>query len=192
MAWTRERIEIPDDIVGENRELLAQEVLQFIRDRTDTGKDKNNVKFPKYSRSYINSLDFRNAGKKAGNVNIKLSGDTMAAMDVISHKKGSILIGYENGTRENNVAEGNITGSYGRNPNPGKARDFLGISKGDLSNIIKREKILDLPKEVVQEILLFTPELIKAVLSGIKKTIGVGVTLEEIRILENKNRKLGL
>lgn len=140
--WTRARIEVPDKLGGKDRELLGEEIVEFIRKRSSQGLDKDNKKFPKYSKEYINSLDFKNAGKKKTPVNLELSGDMLAAMDVISHKKGSILVGFENGTDENDRAEGNITGSYGRDPNPAKARDFLGVKKGDLKDLVKQEQSL--------------------------------------------------
>jgi hypothetical protein len=87
------KIKIPKDLVPEEREALADRVVDFIRDRTEAGLDKNNYKFPKYSKSYIKSLDFRIARKSSGKVNLRLTGDMMAAMDVLKTAPGEIVIG---------------------------------------------------------------------------------------------------
>lgn len=135
--WRKVRIKIPDDLSAKDREGLAFDVLEFIRNRTEKGKDKNNRSFKKYSTAYTESLDFSIAGKSK-KPNLKLSGDMLDDMDLLSHKKGSILIGYENGSENNAKADGNITGSYGRpSGNSKHARDFLGITKKDLKKVIK-------------------------------------------------------
>ena len=129
--WQRFRISAPDNFTPGMREALGREVTEFIRKRSEAGKDKDNNKFAKYSKEYTKSLDFNNAGKSKGNVNLTLSGDMLIALDVLSHKKGSILIGYKNGTEENAKADGNVRGTYGKpSPIPGKARDFMGIYGG--------------------------------------------------------------
>jgi hypothetical protein len=133
--WQKFRVDAPDDFGPSMREALGREVTEFIRKRSESGRDKNNKKFPKYSKSYKESLDFKNAGKTS-KVDLTLSGDMLIALDIISHKRGSILIGYENGSEENDKADGNVTGSYGKSsPRPSKARDFMGISQSDLEKL---------------------------------------------------------
>jgi hypothetical protein len=120
----------------EQRLKLADLVIEHIVDRTQRGLDKDGNPFPKYSKSYINSLDFKNAGKSPGKVDLQLSGDMLASIKLLSQRNGNLMIGFENGTTENSKAEGNIEGSYGRSPNPSKARDFLGIDKQKLNQLI--------------------------------------------------------
>lgn len=134
--WVRTKIEIPEYLKPDEREELGLRILQFIRQRSAKGLDKDNNPFPKYSPSYKNSLDFKIAGKSS-KVNLKLSGDMLAALDLLNHRKGELLIGFENGTEENDRAEGNILGSYGKDPDEKKARDFLGIDPKDLAKLIK-------------------------------------------------------
>jgi hypothetical protein len=123
---------------------LGKEIVEFIRQRTEsgigvkeTGRGFKNASFPPYSKIYKQSLDYKIAGK-SGNVNLTLSGDMLIALDVLSHKKGSVVIGYEKGSEENDRAEGNILGSYGGSPNPRRARNFLGISDADLATILEK------------------------------------------------------
>lgn len=137
--WQRVKIAIPDYLSPDERQALAFEILNFIRERTQKKNvDKNNRPFPAYSSSYAKSLDFKIAGKSKGSVDLTLSGDMLGALDLLSHKKGELLIGFENGSQENARADGNIRGTYGQSkPNSSKARDFLGISPTDLKTILK-------------------------------------------------------
>lgn len=134
--WRRIRIDVPDWLSPSDREQLADDIIETIRRRTDSGRDKDGNKFPGYSKSYVKSLDFKIAGKSKGDVNLQLSGDMMASLELLSHRRGSIMIGFENGTPENDRADGNITGSYGGSPNPRKARDFLGIESDELESLL--------------------------------------------------------
>lgn len=136
MAWQKTRIEIPEDFGPQEREELAFEILEFIRNRAAKGKGIGGKLFPEYSKAYKESLDFSIA-RKGSTPNLKLSGDMLDAMDLLSHKKGSILIGFENGSEENGKAEGNQLGSYGRSPDKKKARPFLGVTKKELDKILE-------------------------------------------------------
>lgn len=129
-------LEIPEDLTPTQRLQLADLVIEHIVDRTKRGLDKDGDPFPKYSKEYIKSLDFKNAGKSASRVDLTLSGDTLAALALISQRNGQLIVGYQNGTRENDIAEGNILGSYGGSPNASKARDFLGIEGQKLAELI--------------------------------------------------------
>jgi hypothetical protein len=151
--WQRIRIDIPEHFTPAQREYIADEIIEHIKTRSESGKDKNGRAFKRYSKSYKESIDFEIAGKTA-KVDLTLSGDMLADLSLLSHKKGSILIGYENGTEENARADGNITGSYGRKSgNIKKARDFLGIQPNKLKGIIKkvpdRVSLLGLIREAI-------------------------------------------
>lgn len=135
--WQRFSIDIPDNYGPSEREAIAQDVIQFIQERTKNGLNKNNRAMPGYSKEYIQSVEFRAAGKDAGKVDLTLTGDMLGALDLISHQPGKLLIGFENGTFENAKADGNIRGTYGRNKATKKRRDFLGITKSDLARILE-------------------------------------------------------
>lgn len=125
--WQRFRLDAPEDFTPGMREALGKEVVEFIRRRTESGKDKNGDKFIKYSKAYINSKAFKIAGKSPSKVNLTLSGDMLIALDVLSHKSGSVLIGFEKGSEENARADGNV-----------QTRDFMGIGDKDLENLIDK------------------------------------------------------
>lgn len=157
MAWQRTRIKVRKDLDKLQRQAVGLEIIEHIKKRTAKGLDKSGNpwkgKAGTYSKSYANSLDFKIAGKSKGKVNLELSSEMMNSIKVLSHEKGSILIGYDKGDKQLNAkVEGNRKGTYGQSkPIRGKQRDFLGIEKYKLTEIQNqydyklddREKIRD-------------------------------------------------
>jgi len=147
MAQIKTTIQIPEGFRPADREAIADAVVEFIRDRTTKlNLDKRNRPFPGYSDKYMDSLDFAIGGKSPGKVDLQLSGDMMASLQVLRTSPRDITIGFPAGDKAiNGRAEGNIEGTYGQpRPIKGKKRDFLGITNKDLSNIVKRyEKVKD-------------------------------------------------
>jgi len=136
MSQQKLHLDIPPDLRPRQREELADLVIEHIVERTQSGKDKDGKQFKGYSKAYMKSLDFRNAGKSK-KVDLQLSGDMLAAIELLREKNGSLTIGFQKGSEENERAEGNITGSYGREANSSKARDFLGIKSAKLRELIE-------------------------------------------------------
>lgn len=166
-------VEIPDGYGPREREAIASDIIDKIVERTLDGKDKNGRKFAPYSKGYSESLDFKVAGKTK-TVNLQLSGDMLASLELVRHQKGLLRIGYS-GSKSDNIekakAEGNILGTYGqKTPIPGKARDFLGLPKTAIDSIVKEyplknkeelaakveqtEKTISLAEQVVEAIRL--------------------------------------
>lgn len=137
--WQKIKIDLSGyGLSPDQKDEVADLIIERIVNRTDQGKDKNNRPFKEYSDSYKESLDFKIAGKKGKPVNLQLSGDMLAALSVLDKTSRSVTIGFENGSEENAKADGNIRGTYGNpSPNPKKARDFLGITIKELTDIIK-------------------------------------------------------
>lgn len=127
---------MPKGLTKKQRQAIADLAIEFMVDRTLDGIDVNGKRFPKYSKEYIDSLDFKNAGKKPGKVDLQLSGDMLASIGLLKETDGKIVVGIPAGTDEADRAEGNILGSYGGDPDPKKARRFLGIKKDNLKKII--------------------------------------------------------
>ena len=67
-------------------------------------------------------------------------------LKVLETKKGQIVIGFDKDDPVNDRAEGNILGSYGGDPDPKKARNFLDVSDKEIANILK-----DYPLDNVRE-----------------------------------------
>ena len=137
VRWQRFTLDIPEHLDGAQRLQLADDIIETIKRRTEAGKDKNGKSFPGYSKTYIESLDFKVAGKSPNRIDLTLSGDMLAALQLLGHEDGKLTIGFEPGTEENARADGNIRGAYGGDPNPRKARDFLGIAPKELDKILR-------------------------------------------------------
>ena len=139
MAWQRIKVKVSTLLNPDLRKRLGEEIVDIIKARTEKGLDKNNDKFPPYSIAYINSREFKAAGKRRNKVNLILTNEMMDSLKVLGHSLGSITIGFDKNDEEVNAkAEGNILGSYSGQPNKGKARDFLGIKKEEFSKIENR------------------------------------------------------
>lgn len=107
-------------------------ILSHITTRTLNGFDKNNKKFKKYSKDYA---EIKGVG--VNDVDLTFSGDMLSELELVGHKAGEITIGYRDPSDElAGKVEGNRSGSYGKDPDPKKARDFLGIAKDDLDVLI--------------------------------------------------------
>lgn len=141
--WQRFIIEIPEEYTARERRAIAQDIIDRIVERTQDGKSKRGKQFAGYSKAYAESLNFKIAGKSKGDVNLTQSGDMLGALDILEQKVGSITIGFENGSPENGVADGNIRGTYGQGSQVGPKRDFLGITKNELKAILSEYPIKD-------------------------------------------------
>lgn len=128
MTWIREKIKLPKTFKPKDRVKIAEVIIDHIINRSVAGLDKNNKKFPGYSKEYAEKK-----GVGQGDVDLILSGEMLESIQLLSHKSGEVVIGFDKSDEElNGKAEGNILGSYGREPNKKKARDFLGMPDDEL------------------------------------------------------------
>jgi hypothetical protein len=138
-------VDIGSGYTPNQRKKIAAELIDVMITRSEqgmgvygSGKNLTKRKFPKYSKMYIESLDFKIAGKSPGSVNLKLSGDMLAAIDLLEDRETKLVIGFEEGSEENSRADGNIRGAYGGSPNPRKARPFLGVTAEELESVLSK------------------------------------------------------
>lgn len=99
------------------------------------GRGFSNKDFPEYEDDYI---DF----KGSSDVDLVLSSEMMENLKCLKwNNRGEIEIGYDGRKGKlNGKVEGNRTGSYGQpSPNRKKARDFIGITKADLEELLISE-----------------------------------------------------
>lgn len=136
--WQRVSIDVPKAYGPDEREAIAQDLIDYIVERTQSGKGKGGKGFAGYSDSYIHSKEFKIAGKSAGDVNLTLTGDMLADLKLISNRAGKIIIGYENGTESNAKADGNIRGTYGKSKASGPRRDFLGLTETEIQKVLDK------------------------------------------------------
>lgn len=136
MTWVREKIKIPTSIKPKDRVKISEVLINHIINRSAAGLDKNNKKFPKYTKEYA---EIKGVG--VTDVDLIMEGELLESIILLNHKAGEITIGFDKSDEElNGKAEGNILGSYGRDPNPKKARDFLGVSSDELEILIDSYK----------------------------------------------------
>jgi hypothetical protein len=136
------KVKIPKGYTANERKVIAQEIIDFVVDRTQGGKDKDNKKFKGYSKGYTNSLDFKIAGKSPGKVDLTLTEEMLNELKMVSQKDGQLEIGYDaRRTKLNGKVEGNVKGTYGqkyKRISKRKPRDFMGITQKDLDKILGR------------------------------------------------------
>ena len=125
----RVRLEIPSDIDNLGRRVLGQMFIDFIQDRTAKGQDINNGKFASYSKEYKDSEEFKIA-RKSSTVNLRLTGDMMASIEILSDGSGFIELGYEAGSDENDRAK------WVSDFDNGPSRDFLGMNEVDKNQVV--------------------------------------------------------
>ncbi len=117
------------------REAIAVRVIDKIKERTQSGVDKNGEKFAPYSKEYKKSAAFKIAGK-GSTVDLTLTEDMLDSIQILTNGSKKTDIGFERGTVENGKADGNIRGTYGKDRKVGPSRDFLGITKAELRTIL--------------------------------------------------------
>jgi len=74
----------PVRITNALKEHIAQEIIDKILERTEKGKSLSGAKFKKYSKSYINSTEFKKYGKNPNKVDLELKGDMAENLDLLS------------------------------------------------------------------------------------------------------------
>ena len=144
------KIKVNEKYSRKEKMAIAQDIIDFVVERSLKGKDKNNRKFrPGLSTRYSKSPEGQAAGKKAGQTpNMRLSGDMLNALgELIKINRDNVEIGYKEGSQENAKADGNVRGTYGKpRPRPSMDRDFMGITEKDLKRITDRYPIDDKEK----------------------------------------------
>jgi len=116
-------------------EIIGEEIISYIIDRTLSGMDVNNKVFPGYSKEY------KEAEGKDDPPDLNLTGEMLESLEVLKvmPRAKQIQIGYPTGDGELlGKVKGNILGSYGKRPNSKKARDFLGLTDDALESILQR------------------------------------------------------
>lgn len=130
-------IDISKKYSPEERRAIASEIIDYIQERTESGKDKNNRNFKPYTKKYKEE-------KGQSNVDLFFSGDMISEIEMLQNNSGRIRIGYDRDYDGIGKVEGNILGTYGdENKKDKKPRDFLGITQADLNRILKNYPLRD-------------------------------------------------
>lgn len=131
MAWMKTKVSISPSFKPKDRVAISDAIIEYIKNRTMDGVDKNLEKFANYKPSYA---AFKGVG--VGDVDLVLSGDMLSDLKLLSHRNGELTIGFENGSKSNGKAEGNIKGTYGQPRPVQQPRDFLGITDVEVESLL--------------------------------------------------------
>lgn len=120
-----------DSVKREFGKRIADKILE----RTNDGIDKNGRSFKAYAESYKKSLTFKIHGKDPGTVNLKLSGEMQAALDVTKTTSSAVILGFTDSELDKrasyHVREGVRT-------KRGKVfRDFFGLPDKEQMDILE-------------------------------------------------------
>lgn len=119
-------ISIPRGYNETQRREIGQEIIRKIKRRTSSGIDINGNLFASYSTNY----------EKSGTVNLSLTGDMLQALEVISTGPGFVRIGFNSRTANDKASF--IQSPRGQKTGKQPVRRFVGISPGDLNDILER------------------------------------------------------
>lgn len=117
---------------------IGEALAEKIRERAESGgglrfDSDGNAKSVKlkspYSKAYAESLDFKAAGKSRGEVNMKLTGDMLASIQVEDRGGGKVAV-YIDGETEVLKAFNHLTGDTV------PERPFFGVSKTDVKQTL--------------------------------------------------------
>jgi len=126
--------ELPEGYKAEDLEAIANDIRVFIKDRSQAGFGVKNGKvfgFPEYNDDYRKNVK---GGQRR--VDLTLSDEMLNSIEILKISGRKVTIGFEAGSEVNAKAEGNQIGSYGRAPNPKKARPFLGLTDEEADAIL--------------------------------------------------------
>lgn len=129
-------IKVPKDLDPSERIELSEDIIDFIRLRTQNGTGYRAATGRNYGLSTKPYTKQYAKKKGSTDVDLTLTTEMLESIQLLSQKSGSITVGYEKASRINGKVEGNQIGSYGRSANPKKARPFLGISNKDLETLM--------------------------------------------------------
>jgi hypothetical protein len=129
------KIALPDWVDPDDREEIAEAIVEFIRDRTETGVGVKATAKGFRKRVFADYTDEYSEWKGSSRVDLRLSDEMLDELKVLKVGK-AVEIGFDDPSLYGKV-EGNRLGTYGKKkPIPGKDRDFLGITQADLDLIL--------------------------------------------------------
>lgn len=111
-------------------------MVDAIVERTLNGQDKNGRSFKAYSKAYKKSDVFDIYGK-SNQVNLKLTGEMQAAIDVFLTGRNEVTVAF-NDSQQNDKASGHVNGTFsskGKRQLP--VRDFWGLDEASQYKILK-------------------------------------------------------
>lgn len=137
----------------------GQAAIDYMLERTKSGVDYNGKAFARYSKEYMESLEFSAFGKSS-QVDMELTGEMLGSIDLEDLPGNEIKISIKGEPAAR--AYGHMTGMKGHPTLEGKApvREFFGVRESELKSI-GRDFMPSSPKDRIGD----------AALSGISKLL---------------------
>lgn len=114
------------------RMAIAQKVIDYIVKRTQEGKDISGKNLAKYHPDYVASAEFELAGKSKNEVNMTLTGNMLAQLDMLSDSPNTIRIGWDDNNEILKAYNHNIGDTVTK-------REFFGITSKEAKEVILEE-----------------------------------------------------
>lgn len=112
---------------------IGQKIIDYMEERVADGMGFNRSKLKSpYSSSYADSLVFKAAGKSKNQVNMRLSGDMMASIDILETDGAKIKIGIDDDSQAPKAYNHQTGDTLPK-------REFFGVSNSELKNYIINE-----------------------------------------------------
>lgn len=118
-------ISIPKGYDETTRQQIGEEIIRKIKRRTSAGIDLQGNLFASYSPNY----------EKSGTVNLRVSGDMLAGLSVLSTGPGFVRIGFT--SQDANDKAAYIQSPRGQKAGKQPVRQFVGVSPGELNDILE-------------------------------------------------------
>lgn len=114
---------------------MGQAVIDYIKERSASGRGIGGVKLASpYSKDYADSEDFKAAGKNKNKVNMRLSGDMLESIDIVSEDGAKIKIAVAGD--QTGKAFGHMSGFEGHPTISGPKRPFFGLTQSEIKEEI--------------------------------------------------------
>jgi hypothetical protein len=141
-------VDVPKDRREEAAQAVAEYVLEQIHSYSADGKTSvaGGLWKRKLSKGYLKEKEHESSANFA---NLELTGELMDSLEADANSRGDVTVSVP--SDQAGKAEGNLIGSYGREEDPKKARQFMPYKDGQRF----RREILSGIKDILQE---FTDE----------------------------------
>lgn len=114
---------------------IGSELVDRIVSITESGRSPKGNSLKSYDKDYIDSEEFKAAGKSANDVNMTLYGDMLAQLEPIRFVNGSIVLGWQDSLQQKK-AYAHMTGFKGHPTiKNGPKREFLAVSQKMLDEV---------------------------------------------------------
>lgn len=140
-------VQVPEFLSEEQRKEVGQQIIKTIQERTLQGRNLDGSAFHPYSPRYVNSKEFRLAGKSAKDVNLRFTEEMLTSLVVTKTGAGTVTIGFDS----DYAAQKAQWAEAGDN---GPSRRFFGVTPDELSSILETYQAPDnLPSGLGESIL---------------------------------------